>query len=400
MRATADQVCNTFEEASAVSVETLPEGFSSDSRDGSAVFPTIELSSFEDFPVETIEIQPQDELPTTTTAIAVAELVADSVRDRALEEGRSRSSSHSHFPTRAEFVSATFIKETCETPLGISLSNDSTISFIASGSMASASPLKAGDKIFSVNKRRCQYMSGKAICTLLKSLSGGVTVVAHNKGGTASIVESMVAKPHPNERSGLVLKRVGDSELLVSNIRPDKVFINSLLNIGDEVLKINGISCKHLSPIEAADIIKQTPKDVTVIAKSLLGFGVVVAELSTRDLMSRFSSSPVCRQQHLNRRRKQSTPQGRRITAQRATCLIIVLVAFFVTIALVVTSKRSEKDGFLYELGEDDLFPVDHFSGDYPVDAPTNATDVTTNATTSTGTLIVVGCEFWGFDCD
>lgn len=230
----------------------------------------------------------------TATTMAVAELVVTASEvhpdQNDIEAGCSSTGNHQQHHRRAEFVSATFIKRGAADSLGVLLlrnSNDGIISSVAEGSLASASPLRVGDRIFSINNKQCTTdMDGTFIGKYLQSLVGRVTIVAHNQEiGTSNIVESMVTKTNPRDEAGLVLKteRNMNRGLVVSKLNPNKIFADSLLNIGDQVLYINGTDCRHLTLASAVILIQESLKTVTVVARTLNDTGIVVAEVSTRD---------------------------------------------------------------------------------------------------------------------
>ncbi|CAB9519982.1 expressed unknown protein [Seminavis robusta] len=343
-----------FEEASAVSAETIADTFSTtDTEDD---LPLIELSSeysANEKDTQKVHVQEGVLAQLCSTAIAVAELVTTA---RDIESGWLARS------PRAEFISATFVKPDASTGLGFNLCNkEPRIASILDGSLASSSPLRVGDRLISINKKQCSSMHSASIRKLLQSLMGPIEIVVHNKGGSPVFVESMVTKSHKREPSGLVLKRSGDDgKLLVSNIREGHVFVNSLINKGDEMVSINRIACHHLSAVEAASIVKETPKHVTVIARTLRETGVVVAELPStgRELRAASNHSTAAA---AALRTNISPPLELFTTRQQIVCAVLGLLGLLVVVAIILTNSFRDHDGYMYS--ED--YPYQWHDGQY-----------------------------------
>ena len=220
------------------------------------------------------------------SAVMEEVLEDDSEEDVDVDGGTStRQLNFSH--RRAEFSSVTFHRATPEVALGIVMNDDTptTIASIIEGSLASDSPLRPGDVLVSVNGKVCRTMTGPDVAELLAHSVGSVHVVVHTPGGVSEFVESMVMKATPNERVGLAVR--GDRtrhQLIISAIRRGHKFHESLLNQGDIVLSINGHAGAPLTPAKAAQLMKQAPVRVTILAKTLHETGAVVAQVSSRHL--------------------------------------------------------------------------------------------------------------------
>jgi len=98
-----------------------------------------------------------------------------------------------------------------------------------------------------------------------------------------------MTKTNPNDVLGIALSLVTVNQrrrMRISYIDGDSNenagIADSLLNVGDEVLTINGLSVRHLTCEEAKAIIANAPKTVTIKAITEQETGVVLAELSTR----------------------------------------------------------------------------------------------------------------------
>ncbi|CAB9496415.1 unknown protein [Seminavis robusta] len=313
-----------FEEASAVNAETFSDTFSNTHTEDD--LPVIELSSEYSANGEDIQkVQEGVQAQLCPTAIAVAELVTTA---RDIESGWLARSA------RAEFISATFVKPDASTGLGFNLCKKKPrIASIRDGGQASSSPLRVGDRLISINKKLCSSMGSASIRKLVQSLTGPIEIVVHNKGGSPVFVESMVTKSHKQERCGLVLTRSGhDGKLLVSSICEGHVFVNSLINQGDEIVSINRITCHHLSAVEAANIIKETPTHVTVIARTLRETGVVVAELPSTGRESRSAANHRSRSAANHSSNRAAALRQARCRAFRHNVYILLVVGLFAII--------------------------------------------------------------------
>lgn len=249
-------------------------------------FPTIELSSRAEVVASAVGIiSRSDENDYWHSPMVIAEQLPTSMRDADLEGLSTRFGGY--FNLRAEFISATFVKSTADTFLGVKLGkgDDTTIVAIARKGPIHESPLRVGDKLLSVNNKPCNGMTSVEVCKFMKELVGSVTLVAHNEGGASDVVESMMTKNSPDELLGVTLRTDPETtKISISYVCRSRDIVDSLLNIGDEVLSINNVSCEHLSLNEAKSIISAAPKTVSIKAITLRETGVVVAELSTHQL--------------------------------------------------------------------------------------------------------------------
>ena len=100
-----------------------------------------------------------------------------------------------------------------------------------------------------------------------KSDAVSVTIVVHNPlpSADAQCVEVMVTKPDPTRRTGLGMRssRVGRVKIT----RVDGLFADSLLNVGDQILSINGQRLEGCDSAHTAQLILQSPRYVSVVAK-------------------------------------------------------------------------------------------------------------------------------------
>ncbi|CAB9518027.1 expressed unknown protein [Seminavis robusta] len=187
---------------------------------------------------------------------------------------------------RAEFISATISKPSKNTPIGLELidkDDNVIISAISPGSLTSHTPFHVGDRLLSVNTKRCYILESKDITKHLDSLEGSITIVVHNQEGDPNLVESMITKPVDESRCGLGLVSAGQRRLRVSQIDADGLFFDSLLNVGDPILSINGENCEFCDAADAGEMIARAGRIITIKAKTLLETGVVVAAFSVNN---------------------------------------------------------------------------------------------------------------------
>ncbi|CAB9511780.1 expressed unknown protein [Seminavis robusta] len=229
-------------------------------------------------------------------ALAVAEQIPVSMRDVDILSMRRI---HKYEEARAEFISAHFVKAHSPKTLGIQFGNTSndnkgtTIVKIHKQSLAAQSPLQVGDTLVSINRRQCSPdMTPAQVDKLLREefrLKDNVTLVAHNPGGACDVVESMFTKPNPHDVVGIGLEKDPHSNKLIISIVNTSKRVDattkaaaSLLNIGDEVISINGFATERIEYAEALEIIKTAPKTVTVKAITLRETGIVLGEIPTQ----------------------------------------------------------------------------------------------------------------------
>lgn len=185
---------------------------------------------------------------------------------------------------RAEFISVTFLKKTAGIRLGIVLreNDDGTkyISKLRSDSPLSFSPLKVGDKVLSINNKCCIDFERGAAAELLRQLVGTITIVAHNIGGNAKLLETMVEKENGDSTVGIGVRRNTRGSLEVSKVSASGLFAHSLVNIGDRLIAVNNVGCNRLDPTTALDIVRSTPRYVTLLTETQHETAFVLAAAS------------------------------------------------------------------------------------------------------------------------
>jgi hypothetical protein len=189
-----------------------------------------------------------------------------------------------HDQNRAAFISVTVTKETRETKLGIALQESEGELEIYSISKECGllldSPLRAGDKVRSINNFRCSSWDPDKAMLRLKEIEGPLTIIVQNDGGDPNLVEAVVVKPSPDSKVGVGFMLMRET-LAIGSINPEGLFANSVVNIGDQIISINSNPCSYLDdPVNAVTIVKNTLKNVTIVAQRQYQTGVVVSRHS------------------------------------------------------------------------------------------------------------------------
>lgn len=205
------------------------------------------------------------------STMAVAELVTDNRINNRLQHTQ-----------RAEYLSVSFYKKSPEQSLGFKLHRSAPqIASIYKGGLADTSPLAVGDKILSINNRDCSQMDSVQLCKFLWQLVGTVTIVVHNEKGAPNLVTCMITKTCPEQMVGIGMKG-GPDHLRLSSIDAEKLSAETILNVGDQILSINGQDTEHMEgAAEAANLIKLSPKCVTITAKTLSDTGIVICQVAS-----------------------------------------------------------------------------------------------------------------------
>jgi len=154
------------------------------------------------------------------------------------------------------------------------------------------SPICVGDKILSINHMDCTDDCEQGLVDDLLAMVKEVTIVVEAaRNADSSVVAAMVTKPSPNSMVGIVLRqrrRDGFRRTVVSKIFEDGLLMNSLLNVGDRLLSINGHDCSTAVTVhEAVDFIKRAKGVVTIVTQPQHDVGAVISATGRlRDVMS------------------------------------------------------------------------------------------------------------------
>jgi len=80
-----------------------------------------------------------------------------------------------------------------------------------------------------------------------------------------------IQKPNPNARVGVTMQMDSSKALRIMDIAPQSLLKDLPVAIGDEILSINGISCRNCKSAFACRIIQDAPHVVTIVVKRPFG---------------------------------------------------------------------------------------------------------------------------------
>ena len=197
----------------------------------------------------------------------------------------NESGSEYHDSTSPAFISATVVKPSRQSQLGIQLgiSVDGKIYIrkIARDGLLGPTPLAEGYVLLSINHNSCRKSQLKDVINYLRKAEGPLHLVARNPKGNSNIVQAMATKQlldHPRARIGVAFSVCTfGTELQIGSIKSTSLFANSVLNKGDVAVKINGIPCRNLTPSDAVDLVKQTSGHTTITVETGSMSGIVLS---------------------------------------------------------------------------------------------------------------------------
>lgn len=190
--------------------------------------------------------------------------------------------------TAAAFISVTFPKD-AKTKIGVKFTSELSVKSIEISSILFNSPVRVGHRIVSINNRSTEGLSKRKVKQLIEHAGGIVTMKFRNKQGHANLVASTVIAPkntvlRPGQ-SGIRLRNSNAAgrqhEVVVAQIAPHVSSWDTLLNVGDRVLSLNGISCLELNEETCMDIIDSSNGSYTILSSIRDWTGVVVADLGS-----------------------------------------------------------------------------------------------------------------------
>ena len=167
------------------------------------------------------------------------------------------------------------------------------ISRIDPEGLFSETPLAMGDYILSVNNFTCEQKDVAYIWRMIRRGTRTVTLVVHRPDGDPYLISSTVSKPSPESKVGIGVQ-IFDGALRVSSIDPSGLFADGILDVGDKVVSIGGISCTCMDSASSVELIRQEEHTVTIVAWTEEEAGVVVAAAKTTPLYVRYRSFLPC----------------------------------------------------------------------------------------------------------
>ena len=135
----------------------------------------------------------------------------------------------------------------------------------------------------------------------------------------------MVEKPTPSTLVGIGLKRNAHGNLVIGKVFPTGLFSHSLLSSEDRVISINGIESRRLRPKDAVNIIRSSPRFVTIVTETQLSTGVVIAAASAH---------PYCAASEEEAEPERTPDTQRKYATRSCVITVAVLVVLVVDVAL------------------------------------------------------------------
>lgn len=151
--------------------------------------------------------------------------------------------------------------------------------------------LKEGMALLSINQKLTSRMTLSEATSYLRDRVGSITFLAKNPHGNPKYVQAMAYKKcseSTNESPvGISFKGSIGRQLKVCEIRGDGLFVESCLNVGDSILRVNDTPCRHSRPKDVVDLIRSSHETVSILAKSKTKTAIVVAQIASRGTPSR-----------------------------------------------------------------------------------------------------------------
>jgi hypothetical protein len=242
-------------------------------------------------------ITPRSSTPATTTSTAATRPVRNLTTTTTTSNSRGnnhdddeKNRSSCHWSERAKYITATIIKPSKKTQLGLDLRTTSQgaveISHISKDGFlfVSGVPLQVGDFILGIttdyhdilgdnnhNNQNTNGMRKQDMVRILQRTVGPLTIVALNPTGNPTRFESMTVKPHPEYGTGIffVSGAAAAPHLQIHSVPRNGLFAHSCwISAGDQVLSINGVDCSMVDASVATDIVKSAPRFVSIVTQT------------------------------------------------------------------------------------------------------------------------------------
>ena len=197
---------------------------------------------------------------------------------------------------RPSIISVTVLKRTPEQDVGILIEEGDDglrISSIDSEGLFWETPIDDGDHVLSVNNASCEQQNAAYVSRLLNRSKRAVSLMVHRPYGDPYLVSTTVTKPKSPSRVGIGVQ-IYDGSLRVSSIDPSGLFAGSILNVGDKVVSICGMSCACMDSSSTIELIRQEKSTLTIVTWAEEEAGVVVAAIKAGPLFSRYRGLLPC----------------------------------------------------------------------------------------------------------
>lgn len=187
---------------------------------------------------------------------------------------------------RPAIISVTVFKSKGDSGRGLAIEDTEDglrIGSIDTDGVFHGTPLAVGDLILSVNNLSCEQNSAVRVSKLIQRSNPTLRLVVHRPDDDAFLMSTTVMKPDPSSRVGIGVQ-IYSGALRVSSIDPSGLFAGGILNVGDKVVSICGISCSCMDAASAIELIRKEPNAVTIVTWAEEEAGVVVAAAKTTPL--------------------------------------------------------------------------------------------------------------------
>lgn len=155
-----------------------------------------------------------------------------------------------------DFLFVTGIKPKADSRIGVAFKNDKKdiyLSSVDSDGLFGNTRLEVGDKVIAINNRCVTSLAAplRMIRGIIQKSKSEVSLCVRRQNGNPHYILNSVQKQSREEKLGICfqLNREG---LMVSKVFENSLFANSMLTSGHRCCLINGQSCEHLGPHEAA----------------------------------------------------------------------------------------------------------------------------------------------------
>lgn len=170
---------------------------------------------------------------------------------------------------RPALIDVTAFKLTSSEPVGLELVSDNddlVISYIEPSSLLGQTMLRQGDIIYSINYICCRGRDPEFAYHILRRAIRTVHIVVCAPSGDPYLVSITITKPTPISSCGITFKKDENNHLLiVESIDCSGPFVNTLLNIGDRLLEVEGYDSLYLTPAVADALLGHCKTTVTLI---------------------------------------------------------------------------------------------------------------------------------------
>eukprot|EP00522_Entomoneis_paludosa_P018285 CAMPEP_0172450362 /NCGR_PEP_ID=MMETSP1065-20121228/8731_1 /TAXON_ID=265537 /ORGANISM="Amphiprora paludosa, Strain CCMP125" /LENGTH=330 /DNA_ID=CAMNT_0013202141 /DNA_START=12 /DNA_END=1004 /DNA_ORIENTATION=+ len=201
----------------------------------------------------------------------VESMPAQPVPDRTMEES-------SFLSLRPEFLYATAIKPSSDTPVGLAFAKIDgmiVLTKVNPTGLFRGTGLQVGDRVIAINSFNCMDFAVNQVVNMIREAEQTVSICVWNKHGEPSLVQSSIQKPTRKSRLGISFQ-MRNGALSVSRVNVKGLFADSLLMPDHRCFLLNGQSCDTLDSFSAASITTKADR-VTIASRARGNFATVLS---------------------------------------------------------------------------------------------------------------------------